>query len=121
MLTERFGIDYGILHTCTLDSMGHRFKHACEEMDQACFVLDTQLGPYIKRWREAGYEIMVTADRGHHGGRGEDQQDAALYYFGSAKGPKEDTLLHITQIAPTVLTSLSVTVPDTMEEASFLD
>ena len=27
MLTRRFGIDYGILHTCTLDSMGHRFGH----------------------------------------------------------------------------------------------
>ena len=24
-LTRRFGIDYGILHTCTVDSLGHRF------------------------------------------------------------------------------------------------
>ena len=116
MLTERYSLNYGILHSCTLDSMGHRFKHSCEEMDGACFVLDAQLAPYIKRWREAGYEIIVTADhgqseRGHHGGRGEDQQDAALYYFGPAKGPEPDTLLQLTQIAPTVLSRLNVPIP----------
>jgi bisphosphoglycerate-independent phosphoglycerate mutase (AlkP superfamily) len=88
--------------------------------------LDTQLAPYIKKWRDAGYEIMVTADhgqsdRGHHGGRGEDQQDAALYYFGPAKGPNSDMLLNITQIAPTVLTRLGIPVPDTMKEDSFLE
>lgn len=126
MMTERFAIDYGILHTCTLDSMGHRFKHACEEMDDACMLLDAQLAPYIKRWRAAGYEVIVTADhgqseRGHHGGRGEEQQDAALYYFGPAKGPNADVLLQINQIAPTVLSRFGIEVPDSMKEESFLD
>jgi len=125
MLIQRHQIDYGILHTCTLDSMGHRFKHECEEMDQACFVLDAQLAPYIQRWREAGFDIIVTADhgqseRGHHGGRGEDQQDTALYYFGEGRGPAEDALLTITQIAPTVLARLGIDAPDTMRETSFL-
>jgi len=125
MLIERHSINYGILHTCTLDSMGHRFKHECEEMDGACFLLDSQLAPYIKRWRKAGYEIMVTADhgqsdRGHHGGRGEDQQDAALYYFGDGVGPDSDTLLTITQIAPTVLSRLGVAVPGSMQAKPFL-
>jgi len=125
MLIQRYSINYGILHTCTLDSMGHRFKHECEEMDDACFLLDAQLAPFIQRWRSAGYEIIVTADhgqsaRGHHGGRGEDQQDAALYYFGDGKGPAEDSLLIIEQIAPTVLTRLGVSVPETMCGKSFL-
>ena len=126
MLTERFNIDYGILHTCTLDSMGHKYKHDCVEMDGGCFLMDAQLAIYINRWRDAGYEIIVTADhgqsdRGHHGGKGEDQQDAALYYFGPAKGPESETLLHITQIAPTVLTRLGVPVPDSMKQGSFLE
>lgn len=126
MLIERHSINYGILHTCTLDSMGHRFKHDCEEMDNACFLLDAQLAPFIKLWRDAGYEIIVTADhgqseRGHHGGRGEDQQDAALYYFGNASGPASDTLLTITQIAPTVLSRLGVDVPDSMQTKPFLN
>lgn len=125
MLIERYSINYGILHTCTLDCMGHRYKHACEEMDDACFLLDAQLAPFIRRWRNAGYEIILTADhgqseRGHHGGRGEDQQDTALYYFGPATGPEPETLLQITQIAPTVLSRLGVRVPKQMPESSFL-
>jgi predicted AlkP superfamily pyrophosphatase or phosphodiesterase len=125
MLSERFGLDYGILHTCTLDSMGHRFKHACEEMDHACAHMDETLAPYISRWRSAGYEVIVTADhgqndRGHHGGRSEDQQDFALYYFGDAPGPAADTLLHQTQLAPTILNRLGVPIPQSMTDEPFL-
>lgn len=126
LLVERFRIGYGILHTCTLDSMGHRYKHACDEMDNACFLLDSQLAPYIRRWRQAGYEIIVTADhgqseRGHHGGRGEDQQDTAIYYFGPARGPACNTQLNLTQLAPTVLARLGVPVPASMQDPGFLD
>ena len=72
LMVDRHAIDYGILHSCTLDSMGHRFQHESHEMDQACFMLDAQLAPYIRRWRDQGYDIIVTADhgqdaRGHHG------------------------------------------------------
>ncbi len=67
------GIDYGILHTCTLDSLGHRFFHDCEEMDDGCYRMDEALANFLPQWRAAGYEVIVTADhgqdaRGHHGG-----------------------------------------------------
>ena len=93
MLCEKKGIDYGMLHTCTLDSMGHRFGHDNTPMDNACEAVDVMLQPFLKRWRDAGYEVFVTADhgqdaRGHHGGTGPEQQDFALYYFGPAKGPE---------------------------------
>ncbi len=125
MLTERFDLTYGMLHTCTLDSMGHRFGHECQEMDHACAVMDAQLAPYINRWRNTGYEVIVTADhgqsaRGHHGGAGEDQQDFALYYFGDATGPEPDDLLDQLALAPTILTRLGIPVPDTMTAGSFL-
>ena len=124
-LCDRFGLTYGMLHTCTLDSMGHRFHHDCPEMDKACFVLDEMLAPFISRWRAAGYEVIVTADhgqddRGHHGGRGEAQQDAALYYFGPAEGPAEDTVIDQLQLAPTILSRLGAPTPETMKAASFL-
>ncbi|MDI3337244.1 alkaline phosphatase family protein [Defluviimonas aestuarii] len=126
MLAERHGIDYGMLHTCTLDSMGHRFTHDCIQMDLACFKLDGQLAPYITRWRNAGYEVVVTADhgqskRGHHGGAEDMQRDFALYYFGPADGPAPDALLDQCQLAPTVLKRLGVPVPGTMLAAPFLD
>ena len=125
MLTERFGLTYGMLHTCTLDSMGHRFGHDCREMDHACYAMDAQLAPFVDRWRRAGYEVIVTADhgqssRGHHGGAGEDQQDFALYYFGPGAGPEEGELLDQLALAPTILSRLGVPVPETMQAAPFL-
>ena len=126
MLTERHRIDYGILHTCTLDSMGHRYGHDCGEMDQALFVMDAQLAAFLPRWRNAGYEVIVTADhgqtdRGHHGGHDEEMQDFALYYFGKGAGPEPDILLDQLQLAPTVLSRLGIRIPETMRAKPFLD
>ena len=125
MLCEKKGIDYGMLHTCTLDSMGHRFGHDNTPMDNACEAVDVMLQPFLKRWRDAGYEVIVTADhgqdaRGHHGGTGPEQQDFALYYFGPAKGPAPDTLLDQLQLAPTILKRMGVPIPATMTAKPFL-
>jgi predicted AlkP superfamily pyrophosphatase or phosphodiesterase len=125
MLCARHGIDYGILHTCTLDSMGHRFGHDCGEMDHALYAMDAMLAAYLPHWLKMGYEVIVTADhgqtnRGHHGGHDDEMQDVALYYFGKAKGPQEDVLLDQLQLAPTVLKRLGVKIPATMKAKPFL-
>lgn len=125
MLCERKGIDYGILHTCTLDSLGHRFFHDCEEMDDGCYKMDEMLAPFIDRWRKGGYEVIVTADhgqdaRGHHGGTGEAQQDFAFYYFGGSPLPPADQVLNQLALAPSILTRMGVPVPDSMKVAPFL-
>lgn len=125
MLTERHGIDFGVYHSCTLDSLGHRFGHDCSEMDHACFMLDAQLAAFIPRWRAAGYEIAVTADhgqtkRGHHGGAEPDQQDVAFYWFGGGQGPEEDKLLDQLQLAPTLLNRMGVDIPTSMQAPLFL-
>ncbi|MGB0843440.1 MAG: alkaline phosphatase family protein [Alphaproteobacteria bacterium] len=125
MLTERHQIDFGIYHSCTLDSMGHRYGHDCSEMDHACFTLDAQLAAYIPRWLSNGYEIAVTADhgqsdRGHHGGNSADQQDVAFYWFGGGNGPSEETLLDQLQLAPTLLSRMGVEIPETMNAEPFL-
>ena len=123
-LCERFSIDYGMLHTCTLDSMGHRFGHDCHEMDHACYALDAQLAPFIARWRAKGYEVIVTTDhgqdaRGHHGGTGDSQQDFAFYYFGDAAMPDKDVLLDQLALAPSILARMGIAVPETMQAKSF--
>ncbi|PSJ55941.1 alkaline phosphatase family protein [Pseudaminobacter soli (ex Li et al. 2025)] len=125
MLTKRHGIDYGILHTCTLDSMGHRYGHDCIEMDHACYAMDGMLAAFLPKWLEAGYEVIVTADhgqtdRGHHGGHEDDQQDFALYYFGRGEGPESGALLDQLQLAPTVLSRLGVEIPVSMKARPFL-
>ena len=125
-LCERFAIDYGILHTCTLDSMGHRFFHDCKEMDDACFLMDEMLAPWITKWQDMGYDVIVTSDhgqdnRGHHGGRNPMQQEFALYYFGDAEftGPKDKSLNQL-QLAPTILSLMSANIPGTMTNFPFL-
>lgn len=124
-LCDKFDLNYGMLHSCTLDSMGHRFFHDCQEMDHACFVMDEMLAPYITRWHDAGYEVIVTADhgqdaRGHHGGRDPLQQEAALYYFGAAQGPDPDHVIDQLQLAPTILSRLAAPIADTMKAPVFL-
>jgi len=124
-LLQRFDLDYGILHTCTLDCMGHRFFHECQEMDHACHLMDEMLAPYIVKWRNMGYEVIVTADHGqderaYHGGRGDLQQDFALYYFGDGQGPAPDVLLDQLQIAPTILSRLGAPIAPTMKADVFL-
>ena len=124
-LCVRFGLDYGLLHTCTLDSMGHRFFHESQEMDHACAVMDEMLAPFIPKWRAMGYEVIVTADhgqdaRGHHGGQDPLQQDFALYYFGDAEGPPADAVLDQLQLAPTILRLLGAPIPGPMQAKPFL-
>jgi len=119
------GIDYGILHTCTLDSMGHRFGHDCREMDHALYVMDAQLAAFLPRWLDNGCEVIVTADhgqtvRGHHGGHDEAMQDVAVYYFGNARGPEQDEQLSQLQLAPTILDRLGVRIPKSMAAPTFL-
>ena len=125
MLTERYAIDYGILHTCTLDSMGHRFGHDCVEMDNAVAKIDGMLAHFLPLWLKAGYEVAVTADhgqtdRGHHGGHQPEQQDVAFYWFGGGRGPGEDVLLDQLAVAPTLLSRMGAVIPDTMTAAPFL-
>jgi predicted AlkP superfamily pyrophosphatase or phosphodiesterase len=124
-LCEAKGIDYGLLHSSTLDSMGHRFGHGKREMSDACYYLDAALAPYVTRWRNLGYDVIVTADHGqddlgHHGGAGEDQQDVAFYYFGDSSLPPEDTLLDQLALAPSILTRMGVPIPTAMTAEPFL-
>lgn len=125
MLTERFAVDYAMLHTCTLDSMGHRFGHDCLAMDNACLHMDTMLAAFLPRWLRNGYEVIVTADhgqtdRGTHGGHEDLQQDTALYWFGGGSGPPPGATIGQLQLAPTILNRLGVAVPATMAAEPFL-
>lgn len=125
MLCQRFGLDYGLLHTSTLDSMGHRFGHESREMDDAVFHMDEVLAPYIRSWLAQGYELIITADhgqdaRGHHGGAGALQQDFALYYFGSAEYCGKGDPLSQLQLAPTILQLMGADIPPSMQAAPFL-
>ena len=125
MIGERHGVDYILVHTCSTDSVGHAYGQDSIHMDNQVYQVDGALSIYLPRWRQAGYDVLITADhgqtpRGHHGGSTDEMRDVPLYYFGQAGGPAEDTVLCQTQIAPSVLALLGAPIPGTMRGKPFL-
>jgi len=51
MLVQPHQIDYGIYHSCTLDSMGHRVGHDCAAMDTACIRMEVALAHFLPLWQ----------------------------------------------------------------------
>jgi predicted AlkP superfamily pyrophosphatase or phosphodiesterase len=125
ILGERFSPDYILLHTCSPDSIGHRYGQDSIEMDTQLYQLDAALAVYLPRWRDAGYEIVLTADHGqtvlgHHGGTTDVMREVPVYYFGLRPGPEASSVLCQTRLAPTILHMLDVPIPATMGATPFL-
>jgi predicted AlkP superfamily pyrophosphatase or phosphodiesterase len=125
MIGARFATDYTLVHTCSPDSVGHAFGQDAIEMDTQLYQLDGALSVYLPRWRQAGYEVILTADhgqtpRGHHGGSTDEMRDVPLYYFGDRRGPEPTAVLCQTQLAPTVLTVIGAPLAETMQGEPFL-
>ncbi len=125
IMIDRHQPDYLLLHSCTVDSTGHRYGPDSSEMDHVVYVLDGVLGNTLPRWLEQGYEVMITADhgqslRGHHGGTTDEMREVAFYYFGDAMGPSSGVVLDQLQIAPSVLARLGANPAGTMKLDSFL-
>ena len=126
LLAERFAPHYILNHISSTDSVGHHYGQQSIEMDKNTYIVDGALAHYLPRWRESGYDVMITADhgqtdRGHHGGTEALMRDVPLYYFGDAKGPADTVLLDQLQIAPTVLALLGAPIPASMQSAPFLE
>ncbi|MEM7359100.1 MAG: alkaline phosphatase family protein [Pseudomonadota bacterium] len=125
ILIQRYSPGYVLLHTSSPDSINHLYGPDSIETDTNSYQLDGALAHSIPGWREAGFDIMITADhghspRGHHGGTAPDMRDVPLYYFGSAQGPSGGTQLSQLQIAPTVLSLMGIPIPDSMQAEVFL-
>ena len=126
LLIERHQSDYILFHSCTLDSMGHHYGFDSREIDKNCYVIDAALSSFIPKWREAGYDVIVTADhgqsaRGHHGGTEAIMRDVPIYYFGDVKGPSIDTVIAQTALAPSILQRMGVPIPDSMAQTPLFE
>ena len=122
LLIQRHQPDYFLFHSCIFDSVGHHYGFDSIEIDKNAYIVDAALSNFIPRWREAGYDIIVTADhgqtaRGHHGGTEDIVRDVPIYYFGDVQGPSADMVIKQTALAPSVLSLLGVPVPAEMAEA----
>lgn len=126
LLAERFTPHYILNHISSTDSVGHRYGQQTIQMDKNTYTVDAALARYLPRWRNNGYEVMITADhgqtdRGHHGGTEAVMREVPLYYFGDASGPDTSQVLDQLQIAPTVLQRIGAPIADSMQMAPFLE
>lgn len=111
--------DYLLLHSLTVDSVGHVHGGASWQYDRAATTVDAALGRHIPAWRKAGYRVLVTADHGftdsgHHGGAEDIVRDVAFYDIGNPSPGIEDDAVSQRSVAPTVLSLMGVEAPPSM-------
>ncbi len=124
-LAERHLPDYLLLHSSSVDTLGHAFGGDSAEYRKQVWRLDNALSRAIPRLQALDYEILVTADHGmnadgHHGGSEASVRDVPFYYFGGANGPEPADILDQRAVAPTILSRLGVAIPETMRTESVL-
>jgi bisphosphoglycerate-independent phosphoglycerate mutase (AlkP superfamily) len=105
----------------SMDYHGEQFGSDSPQYRNQAVKQDMWLAPYIAKWMELGYTILVTGDRGinkdgEHCGPALEQREVPLYVIKPNQeglGHTEKTVSHL-QIAPTILTLLDLPIPKTM-------
>ncbi len=123
-LADKYSPNYLLMHSCSIDTLGHWFTSDSSEYRIQAFKVDSALSQLIPKLRGAGYDVLVTADHGmntdgHHGGNQAVLREVPFYYFGDRKGPDEGELLDQCGVAPTILSLAGVAAPASMPHRSF--
>ena len=118
-LTQRHDIDYLLLHSSSVDTLGHWFTGDSSEYRIQISIVDNALSRLIPRLIDNNYHVMATADHGinadgHHGGNQSVLRTVPFYYFGSNTGPQSDQILDQRAIAPTILKLMGIDIPPGM-------
>ncbi len=121
-LIRRFSPDYLLLHPMGMDYCGETYGADSSEYRNHATRQDMWLAPFLKEWMESGYTIMVTGDHGinadgSHGGSTREQREVPFFWIRPGVNGRGDTGETVSQlqIAPTVLKSLELPIPATME------
>ena len=122
ILMERHAPDYLLLHSCSIDTLGHTFGGDSKEYRRQVWRVDNALARGVPLWREAGYDVIVTADHGMtadhwHGGATPDATTVPFYLFSDADAPATDEILSQLGVAASVLALLDVTPAQGMRPA----
>lgn len=96
MLRQMYHPDFLLIHPMNVDDMGHRHTAASREYGHASEVSFDQIAILFDRWREDGYDLLVTGDHGMdllgmHGGNEAIQREVPLYIVSDAAEPGDYT------------------------------
>lgn len=121
LLADRFRPDFLLVHPMGADTTGHRFGGRSKQYETIALQIDNQLAAHLPRWREAGYDVMVTADHGmdehgNHGGSVDIHCLVPFYHVGAGvKGGIVPDEVSQTSVAPTVLNAMGLAPPASMK------
>ncbi|MBF1999328.1 MAG: alkaline phosphatase family protein [Synechococcales cyanobacterium M58_A2018_015] len=104
VLRQNYEPDFLLVHPCGMDSIGHQFGGESSQYRNKALEMDNLLAQYLPRWRQAGYQILITADHGmnadgQHGGTLPDVRDVPLFCFSPALQPGVNTEAALSQLA----------------------
>jgi predicted AlkP superfamily pyrophosphatase or phosphodiesterase len=125
MLARRYFPDYLLIHPMMNDALGEEFGGDSYQYRRNVIAQDTILANLIPPVLTAGYTVLVTGDHGMcddpstHGGSIPQVRNVPLYIIpsdGRGNGNTRQTVSQL-QIAPTILSLLGLTIPETMRAA----
>ena len=114
-LRRMYHPDFLLVHPMNVDDQGHKHTSASQEYGHASEVSFDQLAILYDRWREDGYDILITGDHGMdtlgmHGGNEPIQRMVPLYIISDAVEPGDYAYEAISNlnIAPLVCRLLGI-------------
>ncbi|QDG77954.1 alkaline phosphatase family protein [Labrenzia sp. PHM005] len=119
ILAQTHKPDYLLLHSSSCDSLGHYYTSSSAEYRHQAWRVDNALSRLIPRLRDAGYDVLVTADHGmnedgHHAGDQPGLRAVPFFVFSDRFKAPENEILDQKAIAPTILALLETPIPQSM-------
>ena len=126
LLLDRYRPDYMLIHPMGCDHMGHAFGGNSVQYRRAAAGIDDILARSMADWRGAGYEVIVTADHGMddegwHGGTADEVTLIPFYYAGERPLTIDDEVGDQRAVAPTVLTLMGISAPESMTVSALVE
>jgi len=124
MLVTRYEPHYLMIHSCSCDSIGHKFGGNSLEYSKQAWQVNDQLAQHIPFWIEKGYRILITSDHGftdsgNHGGSSEIERCTPYYDIGHPiPGIASEDVSQLS-VAPSILSILGLSIPKKMNAPLF--
>ena len=123
MLVSRYKPHYLMIHSCSCDSIGHKFGGNSVEYSKQAWQVNDQLAQNIPFWIDEGYRILITSDHGftdsgNHGGSSEIERWTPYYDIGHPRPGVESEDTSQLSVAPTILSILGLDIPKKMTAPS---
>jgi predicted AlkP superfamily pyrophosphatase or phosphodiesterase len=122
VLRRDWNPNFLLVHPMGLDYAGHCFGSDSKQYRGRAIATDSLLAQYIPIWRQADYQILITADHGmnedgQHGGTAANVRTVPLFCMGQCLDPTEyHEPLPQLSIAPLICSMLSIPPSEKMAQ-----